>query len=290
MIVVDASIAVKWLVEEEGHLLALSLLEQNLSVGAPDLVFSEVANVLWKKLRRGEVTPAQAERGCRALPRFIDGVVSVAFLIEDALTFARRLDHPVYDCIYLACAQQQGTKLMTADRKFVSQLKNGGLGYLVVALDDAATISRADLSVGLSISDNELTRVLALAEQFRRTLSFVEEHVGTREPGGLRWVNTADLVPAFESPARRRLQQAISDLPHEYLGDLVALAWLGRGFDGSDWNYLRNDAKEMLSGDPLEHLGYIISLLGYAQDGVRKLRDLRNETPGQSSPNSKPET
>ena len=158
MIVVDASVAVKWLVEEEGHLLALSFLEQNLSVVAPDLIFSEVANVLWKKLRRGEVTREQAERGCRALPRFIDGVVSGASLIEDALTFARRFDHPVYDCIYLACAQQQGTKLLTADRKFVAQLKNGGLDYLVVDLDDTATLGRADSSTELSISTNELTR------------------------------------------------------------------------------------------------------------------------------------
>lgn len=56
MIVVDASVAVKWFVEEEGHQFALSLLEQHLVIIAPDLIFSETTNVLWKKLRRGEVT------------------------------------------------------------------------------------------------------------------------------------------------------------------------------------------------------------------------------------------
>ncbi len=136
MIVVDASVAVKWLVEEEGHQLALRLLEKNFSVIAPDLIFSETANVLWKKLRRGEVTPEQAERGCRALPSFFEGVVSTASLVENALALARQFDHPVYDCVYLACAQQQGTKLVTADQKFVSHLKNRGSGHLVIALEE----------------------------------------------------------------------------------------------------------------------------------------------------------
>lgn len=291
MIVVDASVAVKWLVEEEGHQLALNLLEQNLAVIAPDLIFSETANVLWKKLRRGEVTPEQAERGCRALPGFFEGVVPTASLVENALALARRFDHPVYDCVYLACAQQQGTKLVTADQKFVAHLKSGGSGHLVVALEDSAALNPATTKAGLSIPATELTRILALADQFSRTLSFVEKQVGkATEPGGIRWVNTADLVPAFDSPARRRLEQAIGTLPPENVGDLVALAWLGRGFDGSDWTFLRSNAREMLGKDPMEHLGYIVSLLGYVHDGMRKVGEFRNQTQGQANPDSKPET
>jgi predicted nucleic acid-binding protein len=291
VIVVDASVTVKWFVEEEGHLSALSLLEPNLVLIAPDLIFPETANVLWKKLRRGEVTPEQAERACRALPNFFEGIVTAASLIEDALMLAKRLDHPVYDCVYLACAQQQGTKLVTADRKFVSHLKDDGLGHLAVALDDAAALTHAESNVGLSISAAELTRVLALSDQFRRTLSFIEEQVAKAvAPGGIKWVNAADLTPAFDSPARRRLEQAVSSLPHNNVGDLVALAWLGRGFDGNDWAYLRDNARGMLGNDPLQHLGYIISLLIHVEDGIEKLSVLRRLTQDQSDPDAKPET
>jgi len=290
VIVVDASVAVKWFVEEEGHLPALSFLELNLAVIAPDLIFSETANVLWKKLRRGEVTQEQAERACRALD-FFQGIVPAMSLIEDALAFARRLDHSVYDCIYLACAEQHGTKLITADQKFVSHLKDGGLGYLVVGLDEAVALKQADPKATLSISAVELNRVLALSDIFRQTLSFVEEQVGRPfTPGGLKWVNTADLTPAFDSPARRRLEQAIGALPHGNVGDLVALAWLGRGYDGNDWTYLRDNARGLLANDPLEHMGYIISLLGYVQDGMLKIGELGRRNQDQSNPNSKPET
>jgi predicted nucleic acid-binding protein len=285
VIVVDASVAVKWFVDEDGHQLALTLLDRGIAVIAPDLIFSETSNVLWKKLRRGEVTLEQAKRACRALPEFFQGVVSGASLMEDALGLARRLDHPVYDCVYLACAQQRGAKLITADTKFVSHLKETGFGHLASGLDETTDIGQTPANSVLSISDAELSRVLSLSDQFRRTLSFVEEQVGKPIGGGsLKWVNAADLAPAFESPSRRRLEEAVSALPHDMLSDLVALAWLGRGYDGSDWALLRDDARAMLGNEPLRHLGYIIGLLAYVRPGIDKIRRLTGRTPSQDIP------
>jgi len=282
---------VKWFVEEEGHLSALGLLEQNLVVIAPDLIFSETANVLWKKFRRGEVTAKQAERVCRALPDFFQGVVSAASLIGEALELATRLDHPVYDCVYLACAQQHGAKLVTADGKFVSRLKAGGLSHLVIGLNETAALTRAQSGSGLAISDEEVNRILALHDQFERTLSFVEERVARPIGGGtLKWVNAADLAPAFDSPSRRRLEDAVSTLPHENLADLIALAWLGRGFDGDNWTSLRDDARGMLGNDPLQHLGYMISLMIYVEAGIQKISDFRGRAREQTDPEPKQET
>ena len=34
-----------------------------------------------------------------------------------ASTIALELDHPVYDCIYLACTEIEGVPLVTADRR-----------------------------------------------------------------------------------------------------------------------------------------------------------------------------
>jgi len=237
------------------------------------------------------VTPEQVERACRTLPEFFERVISTASLIEDALKHARLLDHPVYDCVYLACAHRQGTKLITADQKFVSQLRANHLGHLVASLDDTAALTLAQTDIGLSISEGELSRVLGLSDQFRNTLASVEEQVG-RPIGGssLKWVNAVDLVPAFESPARRRLEQAIRTLSHDDMSDLVALAWLGRGYDGHDWAYLRADAHAMLGNDPTQHLGYMISLLSYVQAGIQKISETRTTPQDQSNPDSKPET
>jgi predicted nucleic acid-binding protein len=84
-VVPDASVVVKWFVREDGHPAALSLLERSGAVVAPDLVFAETANVVWKKLRRGELTLQQANQTCEALPEFFTRVVPTASLIQDAL-------------------------------------------------------------------------------------------------------------------------------------------------------------------------------------------------------------
>jgi predicted nucleic acid-binding protein len=143
VIVVDASVAVKWFVMEEDHLLALRLLEQDLPLVAPDLIFAETANVLWKKLQKGEVTETQSQRACRLLPGFLRGVVGSAALIVDALKLARRLNHSVYDCIYLACSQNQGTRLVTADQKFVAHIANAGLGHFAIGLNEIDSVIRS---------------------------------------------------------------------------------------------------------------------------------------------------
>jgi predicted nucleic acid-binding protein len=290
VIVVDASVAVKWFVTEEGHLPALRLLDQSHLLIAPDLIFSETANVLWKKLRKGEVTQEQSERACRILPEFFRAVVSSARLIVDAIEIAKRLDHSVYDCVYLACAQETGAKLVTADKRLVLQVKNAGLGHLAIGLDEIASLTQSSDDV-LSISDPEMTRVLDLSDRFIRTMAFVEGQVGRPIGGGtIKWVNTADLTPALDSPGRRRLRQALSELSRDNLRDLVALAWLGRGHDGRDWIALRKSAESMLGNKPLEHDGYITSLLSYVQEGIQALIKIRGQRPDRTDPNTKRET
>jgi predicted nucleic acid-binding protein len=136
VIVVDASVPTKWFVAEDGHSLAASLLDRTVPITAPDLIFAETANVLWKKLRRGEVTFEQAESACLALPSFFQTVIVSASLLGEVLRLAKLLDHPVYDCLYLACAQRQGVKLVTADQKFVSTVKDHHLSHLVIDLSE----------------------------------------------------------------------------------------------------------------------------------------------------------
>ncbi len=73
-LVVDASVAIKWLVAEAGHEHAANLLLKFPSLRAPDLVAIEVANVLWKKVRKCEITAKQADTALASLPRFFEAI------------------------------------------------------------------------------------------------------------------------------------------------------------------------------------------------------------------------
>lgn len=121
-LVVDASVAVKWLVVEEGSDAADRLLEGDHDLHAPRLLASEVANALWRKARLTEIdrsvvgvlTAAVSEM---ALHWFDDERVC-----SDAVRLALALDTPVYDCVYLALAHRIDARLVTADVRFANAL------------------------------------------------------------------------------------------------------------------------------------------------------------------------
>ena len=66
-LVIDASIAIKWVIEEEGTKEALALRNQPLA--APDLLIADCADILWKKVRRRELSDQEAEFAARLLAR-----------------------------------------------------------------------------------------------------------------------------------------------------------------------------------------------------------------------------
>jgi predicted nucleic acid-binding protein len=117
MRVVDASVAMKWVVDEEGSAAASSLAGEALS--SPSLLLAECANALWAKARRHEITAEETVERLSLLHSAPVLLVPVAELVEDATRLAVTLDHPVYDCLYLALAVREGTRLITADQQFV---------------------------------------------------------------------------------------------------------------------------------------------------------------------------
>ena len=55
-VVVAASVAAKWFIPELHSDSAAHLLDSELVLLAPDLIGAEFGNILWKKLRRAEIT------------------------------------------------------------------------------------------------------------------------------------------------------------------------------------------------------------------------------------------
>ena len=120
--VVDASVALKWILLEEHSELALVLLDGSFELHVPNLVFAEFGNTLWKKSVRGELTPPQIDE---AIALFQDVPLRVhrdRWLLKNATRIAREKNHPVYDCFYLALAESLETAVVTADRKLVQKI------------------------------------------------------------------------------------------------------------------------------------------------------------------------
>lgn len=115
--VVDASVAVKWIVDEDEWLLALGLLDKINDLRAPDFVLIEIGNVLWKKARRNEISIDQANEAMDQVPHYFDVLAPSAPLTSRALRIASVVGHPIYDCLYFAYAEREGATFITRDRR-----------------------------------------------------------------------------------------------------------------------------------------------------------------------------
>jgi predicted nucleic acid-binding protein len=141
--VVDASIAVKWVVEETGTAAALVLLQAGRII-APELLLAECANILWKKARRRELSKEEAILAARLLQGADMEIVSTRSLLESATSIAIELDHAAYDCVYIALAAASGCRFVTADDRLVRKLRQGRRNRWrdsVVSLAEAAALS-----------------------------------------------------------------------------------------------------------------------------------------------------
>jgi predicted nucleic acid-binding protein len=121
-VVCDASVLFKLLVAEPNTREAFSLV-QSRHILVPAFVFLEIANALWTRTHRGLATAADALGLLDDLKRFALDVQSTELFAGRALALALELDHPVYDCIYLALAENRGIPLVTADQRFLRALE-----------------------------------------------------------------------------------------------------------------------------------------------------------------------
>ncbi|MDA8250793.1 MAG: type II toxin-antitoxin system VapC family toxin [Rhodospirillales bacterium] len=136
-LVIDASVAIKWAVPETGSEQAVALRRHELA--APELLIAECANVLWKKVKRGQITRDEALLAARPLATVDVELVAMRAAFESALRWACTLDHPAYDCAYLALAEARDHPLVTADaalQRKVSALSAGAGRVRVVHLLD----------------------------------------------------------------------------------------------------------------------------------------------------------
>lgn len=123
VVVVDASVAIKWFVPEIRSDAAVQLLERSVEFLAPDLLFVETANAVWKKVRRGELRADRARKLVSDMTRMAVDAVPSRNLVIDAYPIADVAGLTVYDATYLALAVRLDTELVTADAKLYSRAR-----------------------------------------------------------------------------------------------------------------------------------------------------------------------
>jgi predicted nucleic acid-binding protein len=122
-IVVDASVAVKWVLREEHGATARRVLSTRWLL-APHLLWAEVGNTLWKRHRRRESSLEEVRRMLADIHELQVTTFAHWPLLPAALDLAMSLDQTVYDCLYLALAEQHNSVMVTADRRFHDAVSN----------------------------------------------------------------------------------------------------------------------------------------------------------------------
>ncbi len=136
--VVDASVAVKWLVAEDDSEVAEELATSGHDLHAPRLMASEVANAIWRKARMGEIERRAAGILLADVPDMPVHWGADELVAADAMRLALALDHPIYDCMYLALAHRIGAVMLTADRRFANAVTLTEHGESILTLADYA--------------------------------------------------------------------------------------------------------------------------------------------------------
>ena len=132
--IVDASVVLKWFVEESGTSEAVALLNRQMPLAAPDLIIPETINAAWKSLTRGFMTAEQYEAVATLFPSLLAEIVPSSTLALRASQMAKELNHAAYDCFYLALAEVRQANLVTADTRLLRRLVGTAYEETVKAL------------------------------------------------------------------------------------------------------------------------------------------------------------
>jgi predicted nucleic acid-binding protein len=118
--VVDASVAVKWILPEPGSSAAAALRDEDPNLIAPSFVTAEIGSALWKAIQRGILDRSDGIAAIEAALIWFQAVIPLEDLRARALALAIDLRHPIYDCFYIALAERENARLVTADEAMIA--------------------------------------------------------------------------------------------------------------------------------------------------------------------------
>jgi predicted nucleic acid-binding protein len=134
-LVCDASVLFKLLVDEADSARAKALMA-SAEVIVPELVYAEIGNAMRAYVRRTGISPGEAEGLLEVLDRAPLHVRPIRPYLPRALAIASMINHPVYDCVYLALGESLDVPVVTADSRFLSAVRLASSSFKVQALAD----------------------------------------------------------------------------------------------------------------------------------------------------------
>ncbi len=142
LLVIDASVAVKWYLPEPNQELADALRARSeegvISLAAPELLTIEVASAVWKRARRSQLDIHRALEIVQDLQRTPLRWRSTRELVEPATRIALQWGCTVYDAMYLALAEAHDTQVVTADRRLAEAMPEDWGAQRVTLLNEFA--------------------------------------------------------------------------------------------------------------------------------------------------------
>lgn len=269
-VTVDASIVVKWYISENRSEEARLLLAHRIERHAPDFLLVEFANTVWKKARRGEIADPRT---------YLDEIPELGNAIDlrtdrelavRAAGLAVAIDHPVYDCLYLACAEATGSTLITADRKFMDKVAERLPDADVCYIGEPNVTEEIDAAATALVIPREKIEELVAAHDL---LMETDENVRSlrQGPAGRGDIYLEDLALILDSPAGRRLAHLLDEMTEEERIDLLALGWLEEGGSGTEWRPIFEHACKMIELFAEDRRAEILGLGAYWRAGFERL-------------------
>jgi predicted nucleic acid-binding protein len=124
-LVVDASVGLKWVLQEHDSHLAEALARGGEDLLVLDFWLNEACNVLWLQVRKGVFTPEEAREALALLRAQVEPTPTTALKLHDvALDLGIAINHSTYDTLYLAFAVALGARgVVVADGPFVRAMR-----------------------------------------------------------------------------------------------------------------------------------------------------------------------
>lgn len=118
-IAIDSCVVAKWLFTEPDTRKADELIAEAMRGGSSlillDIAPAEIANVIWKRRRRGDITDEEARAALQRLNSLPATFVRCTLLLAEALDIAIRYDRSAYDALFVALVKSRGCRGVTSD-------------------------------------------------------------------------------------------------------------------------------------------------------------------------------
>jgi len=124
-LVVDASVALKWVLPEPDSYLAQAVAEADEELLIPDFWLNEACNICWLQVHKGKWTSGEAREALALLRAQVPPTPTGDLDLHDvALEIGLAIDHSTYDTLYVAFAIAMGAGgLLAAGGAFVRDMR-----------------------------------------------------------------------------------------------------------------------------------------------------------------------